>query len=127
MEFSSRIAAIRKDLHMSQEKFGELVNVSQRTVAAWESGDRRPSLAVLNDLSVALGVSVDFLLGKTEAKNEKQPTADGELLDETIRRVRTLPEPALARVQDFLDGLEAGLSIGPAVQADPDPGSESAG
>ena len=59
MDFSDRIAAIRKGRHLSQEKFGELVNVSQRTVAAWESGERLPSLAVLGDLSAVLNVSVD--------------------------------------------------------------------
>ena len=121
MDFAERITAIRKSRHLSQERFGELVNLSQRTVAAWESGERMPSITALADLAAALNVSVDYLLG-----NEKQPTVDGELLDETIRRVRTLPEPALARVQDFLDGLEAGLTIGPAAPADPGRGSGSA-
>ena len=35
MSFPERIAAIRKKMKLSQEKFGELVNVSQRTVAFW--------------------------------------------------------------------------------------------
>lgn len=123
MDFAERITAIRKSRHMSQERFGELVNMSQRTVAAWESGERMPSIAALADLAAALNVSVDYLLG-----NEKQPATleDGELLEETIRRVRTLPEPALARVQDFLDGLEAGLSVGTAAPAAADPASGSA-
>ena len=47
MELSARIAAVRKSLGLSQEKFGEMVNMSQRSVAAWESGERTPSFATL--------------------------------------------------------------------------------
>lgn len=127
MEFSERIAAIRKDMHLSQEKFGELVNVSQRSVAAWESGDRLPSLNVLSDLAAAIGVTVDYLIGRDETI-KKQPTVkDDELLAKTLSRVQALSDPALQRVQDFLDGLEAGQAIHsapPAAQAstsEPDP------
>lgn len=126
MEFSERIAAIRKDMHLSQEKFGELVNVSQRSVAAWESGDRLPSLNVLSDLAAALGVTVDHLIGRDEGNKKKPTVVDDGLLEDTIRRVQTLPEPALARVQDFLDGLEAGLSVGSAAPAAAGPADGSA-
>ena len=44
MDLSTRIVQIRKQMGLSQEKFGELVNMSQRSVAAWESGDRTPLL-----------------------------------------------------------------------------------
>ena len=45
MDFSVRIAAVRKQMGLSQEEFSELVNMSRRTVAAWESGDRTPAAA----------------------------------------------------------------------------------
>lgn len=113
MDFAERITAIRKGRHMSQERFGELVNMSQRTVAAWESGERLPSLTVLADLADLLNVSVDYLIG-----NEKKPTVnDDGLLAKTLSRVQTLSDPALLRVQDFLDGLEAGQAIGSAPPA----------
>lgn len=65
MDFASSISGIRKNLRLSQDKFGEMVNVSQRTVAAWESGDRLPSLQVLDDLALKLNVSTDSLLGRS--------------------------------------------------------------
>ena len=72
MTFPERITAIRKDLKLSQEKFGELANVSQRTVAFWEAGQRMPSHAVISALADRLGVSVDYLLGRTDEKATKK-------------------------------------------------------
>jgi transcriptional regulator with XRE-family HTH domain len=75
MDLATRILAIRTRMGLSQEKFGELVGKSQRTVAAWESGSRAPSFATLCELADALDVSVDYLLGRTEIPNIYQ-TAD---------------------------------------------------
>lgn len=130
MVFPERIAAIRKELKLSQEKFGELAGVSQRTVAFWESGQRMPSHAVISALADRLDLSVDFLLGRTDDKNsiKKQPTVDdGRLADELIARIRTLPAPALSRLSDFLEGLEAGQEISAPSPAAPDPDGEHAG
>lgn len=129
--FPQRIAAIRKELKLSQEKFGELAGVSQRTVAFWEAGERMPSHATISALADRLDVSVDYLLGRTDEKNKtkkKQPAAqNGELLENVIARVRVLPDPALSRLSDFLEGLAAGQEIAAPAPAGPDPDSGSAG
>ena len=129
MTFPERITAIRKDLKLSQEKFGELANVSQRTVAFWEAGQRMPSHAVISALADRLGVSVDYLLGRTDEKaTKKQPAVQhGKLVENIIARVQDLPDPALSRLSDFLEGLVAGQEIAAPAPADPDPSSGSAG
>ena len=130
MLFPERITAIRKELKISQEKFGELAGVSQRTVAFWESGQRMPSHTVISALADRLDVSVDYLLGRTDekAKNKKQPAVqDGELVENIIARIRTLPDPALSRLSDFLEGLAAGQEIASPAPAAPDPDGEHAG
>lgn len=131
MLFPQRIAAIRKELKLSQEKFGELVGVSQRSVAFWEAGERMPSHATISAMADRLDVSVDYLLGRTDEKTEtkrKQPAVQhGELLDHIITRVRDLPDPALSRLSDFLEGLAAGQEIAAPSPAGPDPDSGSAG
>lgn len=40
-----RIAAIRRNLHMSQSVFAATLNVSMRTVQSWEQGVREPNEA----------------------------------------------------------------------------------
>ena len=129
MPFADRIAAIRKSMKISQEKLGELVDVSQRTVAFWESGERTPSHSRIADLADRLDVSVDYLLGRTDEKNNKKQPAvqNSELLDDIISRVQALPEPALSRLADFLDGLEAGREIAAQAPAGPGPSPGPAG
>ena len=111
MTFPERITAIRKSLKLSQESFGELVGVSQRTVAYWESGNRMPSHTVLADLADRLGVSVDYLLGRSNenVSIKKQPAANrSELIKDIISQIKDLDDPVLYRVSDFLAGLKAG-------------------
>lgn len=129
MIFPERIAAIRKELKLSQEKFGELANVSQRTVAFWESGDRMPSHATIAALADRLDVSVDYLLGRSDIRtNKKQPPVKNEeLLEDIITKVRNLPDPALSRLSDFLEGLAVGQQIAGSVPAGPDQDNGSAG
>ena len=69
MNLANRIVEIRNRLNLSQEKFGELVGKSQRTVAAWEAGTRAPSFATLCELADVLNMSTDYLLGRTEIPN----------------------------------------------------------
>lgn len=124
MDFSQRIVALRKQRHLTQEKVGELVNMTQRSVANWESGARSPSIPTLIDLSNKFGVSIDYMLGCTDIpdKAKEQPAVqNSELLDRIISRIQDLPDPALSRVSDFLDGLQAGREVAAAAAADPDP------
>ena len=128
MDFSQRFVALRKSHKMTQEKIGELLNMSQRSIANWESGDRFPSISTLIDLSDKFDVSIDYLLGLSDIPDKlKQPAAvNGELLDEVISRIQELPDPALPRVSDFLDGLEAGRAIAAPQAAAPDSDAEPA-
>lgn len=108
MTFAQRIAAIRKEKKLSQEKLGELVNMSQRSVAAWEGGERTPSFPVLLELAEKLDVSVDYLLGRTDERKIKEPViSDDELRSATYERIRSLPEPVLARVLDLIDAIQS--------------------
>ena len=127
MGFSARIALIRRQMGLSQSEFGELFDKSTRTVAAWEAGERTPSFATLADLAGRLDVSVDYLLGRDDEKEKKQPAAvNSELLDDIIKRLRSLPAPALSRVSVFLEGLQAGQEIAKEAQANQDPAGERA-
>ena len=45
-----RIASIRNDMHASQEKFAEVLDVSRNTIGCIERGETPPSLAALSSL-----------------------------------------------------------------------------
>ena len=69
MDFHDRLLALRVNLGLTQEKFAELVGMSQRTVAAWEAGTRAPSFAKLCELADILNVSVEYILGRPDIPN----------------------------------------------------------
>lgn len=118
MTFAQRIAAIRKEKKLSQEKLGELVNMSQRSVAAWEGGERTPSFPVLIDLAEKLDVSVDYLLGRTDERTRKEPViSDDELRTNTYNRIKALPEPILEKVLDLIDAIQSDRAAGSASPA----------
>jgi putative transcriptional regulator len=49
---SKGIVSLRKRIHCSQHMFAQVLNVSPRTVQAWEQGQRQPSEAALRLLDV---------------------------------------------------------------------------
>ena len=94
MDISKRISVIRNDLNITQEAFGEILGVSQRTVAAWESGGRNPSFAKLCVIADKFNSSVDCLLGRRDqpylyADTQKNPSPEA--------RRRTIAAAADAR------------------------------
>lgn len=128
VDLSDRIFTVRSNLSLSQEKFGELIGKSQRTIAAWEAGDRSPSFSTLCKLADVFDVSVDYLLGRTDSfqsENKKPIVSDDELRKWAINRVSVLSDQELVRVHDFLTGLEAGSDISKAQATAHDPDGES--
>ena len=51
-------------LHLSQEAFSEITNLSKDTISNIERGRYRPNLETLVSISNATGVSVDYFLKK---------------------------------------------------------------
>ncbi|MGM9619283.1 MAG: helix-turn-helix domain-containing protein [Oscillospiraceae bacterium] len=56
------IAAMRKARGLTQEELGERLGVTNKTVSRWETGRYMPDIDKLQELSAALGVSVNELL-----------------------------------------------------------------
>lgn len=60
-----RIQDLREDHEWSQEKVGQMIQVSQRTYAYYESGEHMIPPETLSALANIYGVSVDYLLERT--------------------------------------------------------------
>ena len=50
------MSARRKEHKLTQTELGEMCGVAQRTIAAYEKGDRRPSPEVAKKIGDALGL-----------------------------------------------------------------------
>lgn len=63
----NNIAKVRKKAGLSQAAFGQIFGAAQNTVCNWENGKREPDFEVLKQISGRFSVSIDYLLGKSEA------------------------------------------------------------
>lgn len=57
-----RIKEIRTENRLSQQKFGEMLSVSQDTISLWEKGKSVPTTEFLIAIATKFGVSVDYIL-----------------------------------------------------------------
>ena len=57
-----RIKEIRLEYGLSQQKFGELLSVSQDTISLWEKGKSVPTTEFLIAIAMQFEVSVDYIL-----------------------------------------------------------------
>lgn len=62
----NRLKEVRVKNHLTQEELAEKMNTDKVQVSRWENGKAIPRSEALIDLSVILGVSVDYLLGLSD-------------------------------------------------------------
>lgn len=63
-----RLRDLREDADMTRRQVGERIHVPQRTYAYYENGERLLPPQVLCAIADLYGVSVDYLLGRTDKK-----------------------------------------------------------
>ena len=63
-----RLKNLRNSRRLSQKDFAQALEVSQQTVASWESGRTEPSNAALTAIADYFNVSADYLLGRDATK-----------------------------------------------------------
>jgi transcriptional regulator with XRE-family HTH domain len=66
-----RITESRIKLKMNQAQLAEKANVTPAAISQIENGLRVPSMPVMHNIARVLGVSIDYLTGKTD-KSELQ-------------------------------------------------------
>lgn len=83
-EMGKRIAALRKQKGLTQQQLADRLNVTNRAVSRWETGEGYPEITLLPALCGALGSSADELLGMAEPIKKKYPLHDGFSLAASI-------------------------------------------
>lgn len=114
-----REARIRAGI--SQKAAAISLGVRAPSMSDWESGKTKPTHEHLVAMAALYNTTTDFLTGASETEKKQPAVHDSELLNSVISRIQDLPDPALSRVSDFLDGLRAGQEVAAEQAADPDP------
>jgi transcriptional regulator with XRE-family HTH domain len=66
MSFGKRIIAIRKEKNMSQDELAKKLNATPTTIGRYERDEVKPSIEMASKIADALGVSLDYLTGRSE-------------------------------------------------------------
>lgn len=75
--FGSRLRDLRNEKKLTQDDLGKMLNVSGKTIGAWERDSRQPNIEAINKIASIFNVSTDYLLGKP-TQTETVKTADIE-------------------------------------------------
>ena len=112
-----RIKRVRLEKGLSRDGLGDLVSLSGWTIGKYETNTRKPDLQTLTKLAKILGVSTDWLLVLTNARNypDDYPAAarPDEPVDITVDNIRLL-------VEGYAEGLIRKRGLVP--PAKPEPG-----
>lgn len=71
LTFGKRLTEVRKNKKLSQDEVGKLVNVHGAVIGRYERDEVKPSIEMATQLSEALEVSLDYLVGSTDILLEK--------------------------------------------------------
>ncbi len=77
----NRIKELRKAKNVTQIQLCKIINVAQPTLSGYETGNFQPENETLFKLADYFGVSVDYLLGRTENKKSSVLANEVELND----------------------------------------------
>lgn len=103
--FGARLATLRQARGLTQAELGAAIGVSQRVVAYYETESQQPPGALLVDLTQALKVSSDELLG-LKPLTEKRSPRTARLL-KRLQKIEDLPTADQRTVLKLLDALHA--------------------
>ncbi|WP_077621522.1 helix-turn-helix domain-containing protein [Sediminibacillus massiliensis] len=83
MSFSKRLRKLREERGLSQEELAKKLNMPRTSVSHYENGesDRVPRQKRLYDLADFFGVTVDYLLGRSDS--DKTTSSEEEFINDT--------------------------------------------
>ena len=89
-KFGARMQHSRRELGYSQEQAARIADLNASHWSHFETGSRRPSMRNAIRIADALGVSLDYLLGRVERPDEFIPTYKKVLRESVNRAIESL-------------------------------------
>ena len=103
-----RISKFRNSSGMSQEQFGEKLNMSRKHISQVEAGISRPSLDTVVEIANALNISADDLL--VDSLTHSASTADSEI-HRLLLDCNLIEQEILTRMVKEMKAILYGLGI----------------
>lgn len=99
-QLGARLATARKDAGFTQQSLADELGMKQTVVASYETGRRRMPISQLEIFAEALGVSINYLLGLSEAKSKRGPTTK---LQRQLQEASKLPRSEQQLISKLLE------------------------
>ncbi len=102
-----RLKELREQRRLNQEGLALKLNVSQSTISAYEIGERVPDLETLIAISNFFNVSLDYLAGLSDLKQQirQSDLSPNEL--EHLYTYRQLSNADREKIRAYIDGLQS--------------------
>lgn len=97
----NRVKELRKQKHITQEELGKVLDIQKAAISKYENGRAEPSTEVLKKMSSFFGVSIDYLLGNSIAKEANQKVSRGIRIPVLGRVVAGIPIEAVEEILDY--------------------------
>ena len=86
--FSERLSTLLEEKGMSQGEFAEKLNCSRQSVNFYILGKRNPDIVLAAEMADILGVSCDYLLGRSDIRKDRLsaiPVGEIGMTDESMK------------------------------------------
>lgn len=87
-----RLSELRKEKGMTQEELAKALNITRSALSLYEIGKRDPDSATLKKIADFFGVSIDYLLGRTDLPNAYIPEEYKQKYKVTKRDIKQYEE-----------------------------------
>lgn len=98
MTLGEHITTLRKRKKLSQNELGKLALTSGDLVGRYERDEVKPSIEVVINIADALGVSLDYLVGKTKLELDTNAL-------QRLEQISSLPDSEKAQLFNVVDAL----------------------
>ena len=103
-----RISFLLKEQRKTQKDLCEAIGIKKNAFTSWKNGSNESYRKHLPQIAEYLGVSVDYLLGKTEIRKgtaiSEQPLTP--MQEKAVNMILNLPDSALEDLMRVLDALQ---------------------
>lgn len=86
MNFEIRLKQLREENDLTRKEMADKLQLSYWALSKYETGERFPDPDILNKIADYFGVSLDYLMGKTDIRtpyNQAEPTPEEKYPDVT--------------------------------------------
>lgn len=90
-DMGKRIAELRKKSGMTQSNLAQKLEISDRTVSKWESGQGYPDITILPRISTVFGVSIDYLM----LGQKKGIAIAGNVIADIVKSIAEYPKQGM--------------------------------